>query len=426
VLLAVSAILLGGAIIQCPAVSAHQLAPEPAVEMYLQPQNDRLLVLLRVPTTALAEANLPRLTNGTLDFRVVTNRLRVIAAEIADSLEIKQGDITLERPTARATISALADRSFATFAQAMNRVSASQFETGGAPESDVFLDFELAYRASSSGPFSVRVNPFRVQGVPVRTIARYVAASGERIMNLRGSVQRVTFEPGRLDVTKQFVVRGLQSLVINWDSLLLLSCLVVPLRSRRTIAGLVAAIGAAEIAGAVLGTIARPGAQTLATLQVVAASGIVVASIQNIAGARLELVRALALGFGVAYGVSLGNDFVEVTAFAGGHVALAAVVFVSVVVFGQAWTGTVLSLIRRWLNERRVQERILTIGLSGLIAHSAIHRMLERSQAAGSEFEYLITQVTIGWVVVILAVAAIEVVRTRARLAHISPTRADA
>ena len=172
---------LGGAILQCPAVSAHQLVPEPAVEMYLQPQNGRLLVVLRVPTTALAEANLPRLTNGTLDLPAVANRFPVIAAEIADSLEIKQGNITLERPTARATISPLADRSFATFAQTANRVGAAQSDTEGAPEADVFLDFELGYMASSSGPFSVRVNPFRAQGVPVRTIAHYVAASGERL-----------------------------------------------------------------------------------------------------------------------------------------------------------------------------------------------------------------------------------------------------
>jgi HupE/UreJ protein len=284
----------------------------------------------------------------------------------------------------------------------------------------------LDYIAPSSGALSVRVNPFRAQGAPVRTVARYVMASGERIISVKGPIQRVTFDPGRLEVTRQFALRGLQSLVEGWDALLLLGCLLVPIRRARTVAALVAAVAVAQVAGVVIGTIARSEPQTLATLQVVAASGIVVASIQNIAGARLQWVRALALGFGVVYGFSQGNELSVARPFAGGHAVLAAVVFMSVSVFSQAWTATVLWLLRRWLDDRGLSERIATIGLSGLIAHSAIHRVLERGQAVESEFERLVTQLTIGWVVVILAVAAIEAVRMRARMAHVPPTRADA
>src|SRR6185295_2948682 len=107
--------------------------------------------------------------------------------------------------------------------------------------------------------------------------------------------------------------------------LLLLGCLLVPIRRARTVAALVAAVAVAQVAGVVIGTIARSGPQTLATLQVVAASGIVVASIQNIAGARLQWVRALALGFGVVYGFSQGNELRVARPFAGGHAVLAAV-----------------------------------------------------------------------------------------------------
>jgi hypothetical protein len=260
----------------------------------------------------------------------------------------------------------------------------------------------------------------------VRTIAHYVAASGERIISVKGPIERVTFEPAWLEVTRQFALRGLQSLVVGWDALLLLGCLVVPSRRARTVAALVGAVAVAQVAGVVIGTVVGSEPQTLATLQVVAASGIVVASIQNIAGARLQWVRALALGLGVVYGFSQGNQLSVAGPFAGGHAVLAALVFMSVLVFSQAWTATVLWLIRRWLDERGLPERIATIGVSGLIAHSAIHRALERGQAVASEFERLVTQVTIGWVVVILAVAALEAVSMRVRTAHVPPTRADA
>jgi hypothetical protein len=270
------------------------------------------------------------------------------------------------------------------------------------------------------------VNPFQVQGVPVRTIAHYVDASGDRIISVKGVIERVTFDPGWLEVTGQFARRGLQSLVGGWDSLLLLGCLVVPIRPARAIVGLVAAVTAGQVAGAVIGSAAPSLPGTLAMIQVIAASAIVVASIQNIAGARLQWVRALAIGFGAVYGYSQGNEFSMARPFAGEHAALAAVIFMSVAIVSQAWTTTVLWLIRRWLDERGFPERIATIGLSGLIAHSAIHRVLERGPAIGPEFERLVTQVTMGWAVVILAVAAIEAVRMRTRMAHVPPTRADA
>ena len=71
-------------------LAAHEVAQEAVVQMFVQPQDDQLIVLLRLPTVLLADAGLPRLSSGHLDISSIGDPLRLVAADVADNLEVRQ------------------------------------------------------------------------------------------------------------------------------------------------------------------------------------------------------------------------------------------------------------------------------------------------------------------------------------------------
>ena len=73
-------------------LGAHEVAKEAVVQMFVQPQGEQLIVLLRLPTVLLADAGLPRLSSGHLDIPAIGEPLRLVAADVADNLEVRQAD----------------------------------------------------------------------------------------------------------------------------------------------------------------------------------------------------------------------------------------------------------------------------------------------------------------------------------------------
>src|SRR5262249_42862663 len=124
-----------------PALAAHDVPAEPTVEAFIEPRSGQLLVLLRVPTVALVDASLPRLVDGTLNASELEPVLRLVAAAVADNLEIRKGDTALARPTIRVAASPLSDRSFSTFASAIEHLGAARNQPiESFTETEAFVD----------------------------------------------------------------------------------------------------------------------------------------------------------------------------------------------------------------------------------------------------------------------------------------------
>jgi hypothetical protein len=392
VIRAVSAIVLVVAcLLGSATIKAHGVV-EQVVDMLVQPRGDRLLVRLHVPATVVADARLPHLDDGTLDTTAIDEPLRILAAHIARNLDIQQADDALMTPTTIATVNA--DRR------------------------SVDVDLTYSIDAGTAG-ISARLNAFQAIGQPVRTNARFQPSSErEYVVSVTGAPVRVLFDPNAFETVQQFIARGLQAVFDGGDHLLFLFGLVLAVRRARTAASLFAAMMAGH-AVAILSSFFWPAttAAWLPALAMVGASTIVIAALQNIVGARLEWIGPLAIAFGVLNGFSFGNTLVRAQQFAGSHREIALVTFLVVVMAGQLWWAALMWVTRTWLDGVSVPQRIVTVVASGLLAHSAVHRAVDRGHAVAQTgsfgAEHALELLTLGWVCVVAVAIAVEALRHR-------------
>jgi hypothetical protein len=354
-------------------LSAHEVPVEQRIDMSMQRQGDRLVVRMRLPAALLGDAP-----------------IQVAAADAARNLDVRQDDASLPTPALSAVTGT--DR--------------------------VWTDIELTYRINANGEgISARLNVFRTPPMqPVRTTVTYLPPNGRaQVISIAGPAARVHFDPGLLDTVQDFVGRALRSVLTVGDHLLLLACLLMPTRSARDAARLFGAFAAGQAIG--MTAFGLPAGTTPLLTQVaslVAASAVVVAAVQNMAGARYLLVAALSAGVGGLSGVAFGDVFAAARQFAGAHHAAAFSVFMAFVVAGEFWIGAVMWAARAWLDRRGAPQWAFTIVASAFIAHSAIHEVLDRGQALAAEGAVAIDAVfwvTMAWAIVMLGVAIAEWLR---------------
>jgi hypothetical protein len=346
---------------------------EQRIDMSMQRQGDRLVVRMRVPAALLGEAP-----------------IQIAAADAARNLDVRQDDASLPAPALSAVTGT--DR--------------------------VWTDIELTYRIKTNGNgLSARLNVFRTPPMqPVRTTVTYLPPNGRaQVISIAGPAARVYFDPGLLDTVQDFVGRALRSVLTVGDHLLLLACVLMPMRSAREIARLFGAFAVGQAIG--MAAFGLPTGTTPLFTQVaslVAASAVVVAAVQNMVGARYLLVAALAAGVGGLSGIAFGDVFAAGRQFAGAHQAAAFSVFMAFVVAGEFWIGAVIWAARAWLDRRGAPVWAFTIVVSAFIAHSAIHEVLDRGQALAAEGAVAIDAVfwiTMAWAIVMLGVAIAEWLR---------------
>jgi hypothetical protein len=365
--------ILAGCALLSAMLSAHEVPVEQRIDMSMQRQGDRFVVRMRVPVALLGDAP-----------------IQIAAADAARNLDVRQNDAPLPAPA----LSAVTGRD------------------------RVWTDIELTYRidANANG-ISARLNGFRTPPMqPLRTTVRYQPPNGRaQVLSIVGPAARVHFDPSMLDTVQEFLARSLRAVLTLGDHLLLLACLLMPMRSARDAARLFGAFAAGQAIGmAVFGLPAAPTAVFTQIASLVAASAVVVAAVQNMVSARYLLVAALSVGVGVLNGVAFGDVFATGRQFAGAHQAAAFAVFLAVAIAGEFWIGAVMWAARAWLDRRGAPIWMLTIVASAFIAHSAIHEVLDRGQALATEGAVAVDAVfwvTMAWAIVMLGVALVEWLR---------------
>lgn len=366
-----------------PALAAHEVIVEQIVEMTLTPQNGTLVVGLHVPATVAGDPGLIDLLKGG-DTAALAERLRIVSADIARNLDLQQGGAGLVNP---ATTS-----------------------SRGADGASIELTLRYPVQGDD-GDFSARLNSFRSKDGPVRTIARYRPVSArEQIISVAGPAARVAFDPPFTTVVSSFGMRGLRALFESGDSFVFLICLLLPLRSVRSLLVLfaAAALSQAVVIGLYVVDAAAMG-PWLPAAAMAAASAIAIASIQNVANARWRWVLALVPAFGALNGWMLGQSAAASAQFAGAHVLSGTLAFGAVVLLGQLWLGVLVWMCRAWLHERGLPDRLLVLVGSALVAHSAVHRVMERAQIVAQDGSFggerAVTWLTLFWVGAILIAA---------------------
>ena len=359
-------------------VWAHDIIVEQVVLISVEQQADQLFIRLHLPVSVFGNAALPP--------------LEAVAADVARNLDVRVAGASLPNPVASARLAA-------------DRAS---------------LDIDLLYASRVDAPgVSARLNVFAAGERPIRTVVRHRLASGrEQTISVTGQPARVTLDPGTREVAREFAARGLRALLDGGDHLLFLLCVLLTVRRARSVAALFVAAALGQAITLAI-TLAAPAltADALTALAMLAASVVVMAALQAIVGARLRWVLALAFAFGALNGFAFGHALAASAPFAGVHVILGAAAFGGVALLGEFWLGAIAWATRTWMDERGVPGRLVTVLGSLLVAHSAVHLVMNRggvlAESGALGGERALVWLTFGWACVMLIIALSNFVRGR-------------
>ena len=376
--------------------AAHDIPNDVIVQAFVRSQGNRLHLLVRVPLKAMRDINFPERGPGYLDLRRVGDVLPGAATLwIADFIEVFEGDSRLSKPQILATrISLPSDRSFVSYEDALAHIAGPPLSNDTSVYWDqTMLDvlFEFPIQSEQSR-FSIHPALARL-GLRVVTVLRFLPVSGGvRAFEFIGDPGLVRLDPQWHQAALRFVDLGFFHILDGTDHLLFLLCLVIPFRR---LGALVPVVTAFTIAHSIT---LIASAYNLAPnflwfpplIETLIAISIVYMALENIAGgSTLQRRWMMAFGFGLVHGFGFSFALRESLQFAGAHLLTSLLSFNVGVELGQLLVLIVLIPVLQLFFRYAVAERMGTIILSALVAHTGWHWMLDRARVLGQfRFEW--------------------------------------
>ena len=386
----VSALLLFSAIFSWPlAVQAHDIPSRVTVFSFVKPQGDQLTVLLRVPMEALSEVVFPLRGPGYLRISESEDAQEDAArVYITESMHFYEDGVELaEKELVTTRVSLPSNRTFINYETAMENImspplddSVNLFWRQGV------LDILVTYPIQSeSSQFSVSPE-LGTLSEETTTVLRFLVPNGaERVFNYVGNPGLVELDPRWHQAALRFIEMGFLHILEGIDHLLFLFCLVIPLRSIRNLIPVITSFTIAHSITLISSAFGMapdvlwfpPLIETLIALS------IVYMAFENIVGAKLEHRWVVTFGFGLIHGFGFSFLFSETLQFAGGHLFSSLMAFNVGVELGQLMVLLLVIPVLNLLFKYLVDERIGSILLSALLAHSAWHWMVDRGGQLG-------------------------------------------
>jgi HupE / UreJ protein len=385
-MLHVKHLLFGAAALLLPfCASAHDIPNDVTVQMFVKPEGQHLHLLVRVPLKAMRDILFPQRGPGYLDIERA-NPLLPGAAKlwIAGFFEVYEGDTLLPNPQVVATrVSLPSDSSFSSYENAFTHVTGPPLPVS----TDVAWDQTLldvlfdAPIQSAHSRFSIQPRFARL-GLRVITVLRFVPPGGEvRAFEFDGDPGLVRLDPRWYEASLNFVHLGFLHILDGTDHLLFLFCLVIPFRRLRALIPVVTAFTVAHsitlIASAYNFT---PDFLWFPPLiEVLIAASIVYMALENIVGAGSVQRRwMIAFGFGLVHGFGFSFALRQSLQFAGTYLLTSLLSFNVGVELGQLLVLILLIPVLQLFFRYALAERMGTIILSAIVAHTAWHWMLDR------------------------------------------------
>jgi hypothetical protein len=402
--------------------SAHTLPPE--VVTFVKVEGAHARVLVRVPTIMLTDARLPMVDTVYLNLKALDARLRVIAIEVARSLELSDSGRSLPPPVASWMVSVLTDTSFDNWERAEARLTQPPFPADKFIYwNEAFADFQFDYLLpSGEHRLSARVNGLRMGGDFFQTRVTYVPISGgARTITVTGPPQRLEFEPSAGAAVLNMARRGAAQLGAERLLLLFVFCLAIPQRRLDVVMKAFAAFLVGHVAVVLLMTGlpfgADPVVQSLA--QIATGSLLVIAAVQNLASAGATATSVVSLLFGAAHAVGLGVAARAALPVAGAHAALALAVFLAVIECGALSLLLIAQPLLRTAFRFGFPAWLPLAVLSAIPAHEGSHAVLDAAgRIAGLEVfgfsQPAVNMVVNHWPVLTLGAALVVLLITAA------------
>jgi hypothetical protein len=366
-------------------VAAHDIPNDVTVQMFLRPSRDKLDLLVRVPVKSMRDIDFPKMGPGYLDFSRADEFLRDAATVwLVRAVEIDEGETRLPNPSLLGVRASLeSDRSFGSYETALAHITGRRLPDSIQVAWDqTMLDAWLEYPIQSDrSQFSIRPGVERL-GVRTVTVLRFLPPDGAiRGFEFEGDPGLIRLDPRWYQASLRFVQAGFLHILDGTDHLLFLLCLVIPFRQFRQLLLIVTSFTVAHsftlIASAYgLGPDALWFPPLIETL---IAMSILYMALENIMGASSVGRRwMVTFAFGLVHGFGFSFALRQTLQFAGSHLLTSLVSFNLGVELGQllvlAVSIPLLDLLFRYV----VAERMGTIILSALVAHTAWHWMIDR------------------------------------------------
>ena len=368
------------------AVFAHDVPDLVKVTVFFKPENGRLQMLVRVPSSAFIDFQFPVLDATWLDL----SESEAIAAAavrvwVADRVSLFENGIALPKPTiVKTRISRMNDPFFGSFDDALihtsgPRLPADALVTEAQGVVDALLEVPIR---SANSQFSYEPLFGRL-GVLVNSTVTFVRPDGQlRTFHFEGDPETFDLDPARRDALAHFMQAGVAHVVRDDGYLLAALCvgLIFVGRVAQTLpfALLLAAIEALTLMACVRWTPSAPwipplcGALTAAAVAYFGTEAIVGGD-----GRRM----GLAAGAGLIFGVSVWSGVQPLLQYAGEHPLAAGFGFaVGVVVSQLIALALAVALVKGALRLSHAPRAIVII-TAAVVIHISWRRMMDRTGA---------------------------------------------
>ena len=363
---------------------AHDIPNAVVVQAFLKPEGERLRFLVRVPLEAMRDIDVPLRGQGYLDLARAGDALRDAATIwIAREVALYEEVTRLGAPDLIAVrVSLPSDPSFREYDTALAHITGPPL----ADDLDLYweqgvLDAWLEYPIESDQSRFAIDPGLRLLAQRVTIALQLLMPDGRvRVFELHDDPGIVLLDPRWGQAAARFVVSGFAHILDGTDHLLFLLCLVIPIRRIRTLVAVVTSFTVAHSVTLVASAYGlAPGALWFPPLvETLIATSIVYMALENIVGARVMHRWLITFAFGLVHGFGFSFALRDTLQFAGSHLLTSLLSFNLGVELGQLAVLAVIVPALHVVFRFVVAERMGTIILSVLVAHTAWHWMTER------------------------------------------------
>jgi hypothetical protein len=403
-----------------PIAVAHDIPNDVIVESFLKPSGGRLDLLIRVPLNALRDISFPERPPGYLDLARVDPLLPDAATLwLSDFIEIYEGDQRLSKPRVIETrISLPSDRSFASYDEEIAHLGGPKLPLDtnivwNQAMLDVWFEYPIA---SDRSRFSIHPGLARL-GLRVTSVLRFLPPGGAvRAFEFIGDPGLIRLDPRWYQASLQFVKLGFQHILDGTDHLLFLLCLVIPFRRLGALIPIVTSFTVAHSITLIASAYnLAPNALWFPPLvEALIAASIVYMALENIVGtATVHRRWMITFAFGLVHGFGFSFALRQTMQFAGSHMLASLLSFNVGVELGQLLVLALLIPVLDALFKFVVAERMGTIILSAIVAHTAWHWMTDRAEKlAQFRFEWPVLTAAevaswLGWITALVFLAGL-------------------
>ena len=361
-----------------PLIQAHEIPYDLRIQMFLKAEGDRLVVLARIPMSALAEADLPLRGPGYLQLEAIEPALENAAAlALLDNLAVlENGERRQPNKAFQIRVSYSSDQSFASFARALSHLEGPRIPvTEDLYWKQQYLDVAYDYRINSAESRFVVHPRFERLGLKVVTTLHYQAPNQpERAFEIHGDAGAIELDPSWISAVKRFSISGFVHILGGWDHLLFLICLALGRSKWRDLFWLASCFTVAHsitLISTALGVF--PDRLWFGPLvEFLIAGSIVLMAAENLLKLPDRWRMALVFFFGLIHGFGFAFSLSDSLQFSGSHLLTALFAFNLGVEAGQLVVlGAMVAILYGLFQASRPQGFVLLASM--LVAHTGLH-----------------------------------------------------